>query len=354
MSNLDIAERRMPQDGRIVFKKYTKKNFDFDLRVATSPMNFGEKVVMRILDKQKSTLPLDKLGYSARNLRVYREKILTPYGMILHVGPTGSGKSMTLYAALNEIQRPEINIQTVEDPIEYTLPGINQMQTHKDIGLTFGRALRAYLRQDPDVLLVGEIRDLETAQIAIEAALTGHLLLSTLHTNDAPSTVTRLVEMGIEPFLVSSTIICVCAQRLLRRLCSNCKEEYEPDEAQKLLVGLDPQMSVILHRAKGCKECSGIGYKGRIGTHEIFVPDDDVRLGISKGTLTAENLKRIGVERLGMTTLYWDAMEKVRNGVTTVEDVLAKIRKDEFDSRPAWMFEQYQMKVPADRGKPLI
>ncbi len=354
MSNLDIAERRLPQDGRIVFKKYTKKNFDFDLRVATSPMNFGEKVVMRILDKQKSTLPLDKLGFSARNLRVYRDKILTPYGMILHVGPTGSGKSMTLYAALNEIQRPEINIQTVEDPIEYTLPGINQMQTHKDIGLTFGRALRAYLRQDPDVLLVGEIRDLETAQIAIEAALTGHLLLSTLHTNDAPSTITRLVEMGIEPFLVSSTIICVCAQRLLRRLCSNCKEEYEPDEAQKLLVGLDPKMNVILHRAKGCKECNGIGYKGRTGTHEIFVPDDDVRLGISKGTLTAENLKRIGVERLGMTTLYWDAMEKVRNGVTTVEDVLSKIRKDEFDSRPAWMFEQYQMQAPADRSKPLI
>jgi type IV pilus assembly protein PilB len=154
--------------------------------------------------------------------------------------------------------------------------------------------------------------------------------------------------------LVSSTIICVCAQRLLRRLCSNCKEEYEPDEAQKLLVGLDPKMSVILHKAKGCKECNGIGYKGRIGTHEIFVPDDDVRLGISKGTLTAENLKRIGVERLGMTTLYWDAMEKVRNGVTTVEDVLAKIRKDEFDSRPMWMFEQYQMKPPVDRSKPLI
>ena len=311
MSNLDIAERRMPQDGRIVFKKYTKKNLDFDLRIATSPMNFGEKVVMRILDKQKSTLPLDKLGFSARNLKVYREKILTPYGMILHVGPTGSGKSMTLYAALNEVQRPEINIQTVEDPIEYTLAGINQLQTHKDIGLTFGRALRSYLRQDPDVILVGEIRDLETAEIAVEAALTGHLLLSTLHTNDAPSTITRLVEMGIEPFLVSSTIICVVAQRLLRKLCSECKEPFDADEAQKLLVGLDTKMEVPLYRAKGCKECNGIGYKGRTGTHEIFVPDDAVRLGISKGTLTAESLKRIAVEELAMTTLYWDAMEKV-------------------------------------------
>ena len=354
MSNLDIAERRMPQDGRIVFKKYTKKNLDFDLRVATSPMNFGEKVVMRILDKQKSTLPLDKLGFSARNLKVYREKILTPYGMILHVGPTGSGKSMTLYAALNEVQRPEINIQTVEDPIEYTLAGINQMQTHKDIGLTFGRALRSYLRQDPDVILVGEIRDLETAEIAVEAALTGHLLLSTLHTNDAPSTITRLVEMGIEPFLVSSTIICVVAQRLLRRLCSECKEPFDADEAQKLLVGLDTKMEVPLYRAKGCKECNGIGYKGRTGTHEIFVPDDAVRLGISKATLTAESLKRIAVEELGMTTLYWDAMEKVRNGLTTIEDVLSKVRKDEFDSRPDWMFEQFEMQRPANRDKALV
>jgi type IV pilus assembly protein PilB len=354
MSNLDIAERRMPQDGRIVFKKYTKKNLDFDLRVATSPMNFGEKVVMRILDKQKSTLPLDKLGFSGRNLKVYREKIVTPYGMILHVGPTGSGKSMTLYAALNEVQRPEINVQTVEDPIEYTVAGINQMQTHKDIGLTFQRALRSYLRQDPDVILVGEIRDLETAEIAVEAALTGHLLLSTLHTNDAPSTITRLVEMGIEPFLVSSTIICVVAQRLLRRLCSECKEPIDANETQKLLVGLDTKMEVPLYRAKGCKECNGIGYKGRIGTHEIFVPDDNVRLGISKGTLTAESLKRIAVESLGMTTLYWDAMEKVRNGVTTIEDVLSKIRKDEFDSRPDWMFDQYNMQRPANRDKPLI
>jgi type IV pilus assembly protein PilB len=354
MSNLDIAERRMPQDGRIVFKKYTKKNMDFDLRIATSPMNFGEKVVMRILDKQKSTLPLDKLGFSGRNLAVYREKIVTPYGMILHVGPTGSGKSMTLYAALNEVQRPEINVQTVEDPIEYTIAGINQMQTHKDIGLTFQRALRSYLRQDPDVILVGEIRDLETAEIAVEAALTGHLLLSTLHTNDAPSTITRLVEMGIEPFLVSSTIICVVAQRLLRRLCSECKEPIDASETQKVLVGLNPKMDVPLYRAKGCKECNGIGYKGRIGTHEIFVPDDNVRLGISKGTLTAESLKRIAVESLGMTTLYWDAMEKVRNGVTTIEDVLSKIRKDEFDSRPDWMFEQYNMQRPANRDKPLI
>ena len=200
MSNLDIAERRLPQDGRISFKKFTRKPLDFDLRVAITPMQYGEKVVMRILDKQKSTMPLQKLGFSPRHLEIYRDLIKTPYGMMLHVGPTGSGKSMTLYAALHEIQRPELNIQTAEDPIEYTLPGINQMQMHREIGLTFQRALRAYLRQDPDILLVGEIRDLETAQIAIEAALTGHLLLSTMHTNDATSSVTRLIEMGIEPF----------------------------------------------------------------------------------------------------------------------------------------------------------
>jgi type IV pilus assembly protein PilB len=337
MSNLDIAERRLPQDGRIVFKKYTRKNLDFDLRIAITPMNYGEKVVLRILDKQRSTLPLSKLGFSPQNLAIYRDKIMTPYGMILHVGPTGSGKSMTLYAALNEIQRPEINIQTVEDPIEYTLPGINQMQTHRDIGLTFQRALRAYLRQDPDVMLVGEIRDLETAEIAIEAALTGHLLLSTLHTNDSASAVTRLIEMGIEPFLISSTIVCVVAQRLLRRLCEACREAYEPNEAQKRLIGAPSAFEMTLFRARGCQECNGSGYRGRIGTHEILVPDDEMRLGISKGEFTSESIKRIAVENGRMTTLYWDAMEKVRQGITTIEDVLSKIRKDDFDSRPAWI-----------------
>jgi type II secretory ATPase GspE/PulE/Tfp pilus assembly ATPase PilB-like protein len=212
MCNLDISERRLPQDGRIVFKKFTKKNIDIDLRVATGPMNYGEKVVMRILDKQKSTLPLPALGFSEENLAKYRECIRQPYGMILHCGPTGSGKSMTLYSALAEVNTPDMNIQTAEDPIEYTLPGLNQMQMNRQIGLTFARALRCYLRMDPDVILVGEIRDEETAGIASEAALTGHLLVSTLHTNDAPSTVTRLSEMGIEPFNISASLVCVCAQ----------------------------------------------------------------------------------------------------------------------------------------------
>ncbi|MEO0054314.1 MAG: hypothetical protein RLZZ50_261, partial [Verrucomicrobiota bacterium] len=222
MCNLDISERRLPQDGRIVFKKYTKKNIDIDLRVATGPMNHGEKVVMRILDKQKTTLPLPALGFSEENLAKYRECIRQPYGMILHCGPTGSGKSMTLYSALSEINTPDINIQTAEDPIEYTLPGLNQMQMNRQIGLTFARALRCYLRMDPDVILVGEIRDEETAQIAVEAALTGHLLVSTLHTNDAPSTIARIGEMGVEPFNISASLVCVCAQRLLRRVCKNC------------------------------------------------------------------------------------------------------------------------------------
>jgi type IV pilus assembly protein PilB len=340
MSDLDISERRLPQDGRIIFKKYTSRGFDFDLRVATAPMNHGEKVVMRILDKQKAIMPLTNLGFSGRNLALYRDKIETPYGMILHVGPTGSGKSMTLYAALNEVQTPEVNIQTCEDPIEYTLAGINQMQIHREIGLTFQRALRSYLRQDPDIILVGEIRDKETAEIAIEAALTGHLLLSTLHTNDAPSTVTRFIEMGIEPFMVSSSLVLICAQRLLRRLCKECKEEYQPNSDERQLIGVDHDTEVTLHRPKGCSACNGSGYKGRIGIHEILVPDDAMRKAINQHGITSEALKRMAIENTDMTTLYWDAMEKARQGITSVEEALANVRRDEFDTRPHWMFEE--------------
>ena len=351
MSGLDIAERRLPQDGRIMFKKYTNRGLDFDLRVASAPMNFGEKVVMRILDKNKAVMPLPDLGLSTRHLALYREKIQTPYGMVLHVGPTGSGKSMTLYAALNEVQTPEVNIQTVEDPIEYTLAGINQLQVHREIGLTFSRALRSYLRQDPDVILVGEIRDRETADIAIEAALTGHLLLSTLHTNDAPSTVTRLVEMGIEPFMVSSSIVLICAQRLMRRLCKACKEEYQPVPDEKRLVGLPPDSSMTLYRAKGCEKCSHTGYKGRVGIHEILVPNDEMRKAINQPGITAEALKRQAIETCDMTTLYWDAMEKVRQGMTSVEDALSRVRKDEFDTRPDWMFEELGLEKPTNRDQ---
>ena len=351
MSDLDISERRLPQDGRIIFKKYTNRGFDFDLRVATAPMNYGEKIVMRILDKQKAVMPLVNLGLSSRHLKLYREKIETPYGMILHVGPTGSGKSMTLYAALNEVQSPEINIQTIEDPIEYTLAGLNQLQVHREIGLTFDRALRSYLRQDPDVILVGEIRDKETAEISIEAALTGHLLLSTLHTNDAASTITRFLEMGIEPFMVSSSIILVCAQRLLRRLCKNCKEGYRPNDDEKHLIGVNLDSAIEIYRAKGCEVCNNTGYKGRIGIHEMLVPDDAMRKAINEPGITSEALKRLAIENTDMTTLYWDAMEKVRAGITSIEDALANVRRDEFDSRPLWMFEQLGLEQPRKRDR---
>jgi type IV pilus assembly protein PilB len=328
MCNLDISERRLPQDGRIVFKKYTKKNIDIDLRVATGPMNYGEKVVMRILDKQKSTLPLPALGFSEENLARYRECIRQPYGMILHCGPTGSGKSMTLYSALAEVNTPDMNIQTAEDPIEYTLPGLNQMQMNRQIGLTFARALRCYLRMDPDVILVGEIRDEETAGIASEAALTGHLLVSTLHTNDAPSTVTRLAEMGIEPFNISASLVCVCAQRLLRRVCKNCKMPYEPAGREKDIMEKAIGWSGQIFKAnpQGCPVCNGQGYKGRVGIHELMVNCEELTEGINKEVEVAQ-LKRIAM-KTGMKTLHQDSMLKVKMGLTTVEESLANVPPD--------------------------
>ncbi len=328
MCNLDIAERRLPQDGRIVFKHYTKKGIDVDLRVSTAPLNYGEGVVMRILDKQKSTLPLTALGFSEENLAKYRECIRQPYGMILHCGPTGSGKSMTLYSALGEINAPDIVIRTAEDPIEYTLPGINQMQMHRQIGLTFASALRAYLRQDPDIILVGEIRDKETAGIAVEAALTGHLLISTLHTNDAPSTVARLTDMGIEPFMISSSLLCVCAQRLMRRVCKTCKVAHEPEGREKLLlenaIGWSGQ--IFKASSKGCPKCNGTGYKGRVGIHELMVTNSELIEGINKGHESAE-LKKIAM-RGGMKTLHQDSMLKVKEGLTTLEEAIATVPPD--------------------------
>jgi type IV pilus assembly protein PilB len=328
MCNLDIAERRLPQDGRIVFKKYTKKNIDIDLRVATGPMNFGEKVVMRILDKQKSTLPLTALGFSEENLAKYRECIRQPYGMILHCGPTGSGKSMTLYSALSEVNTPDVNIQTAEDPIEYTLAGINQMQMSRPIGLTFARALRCYLRMDPDVILVGEIRDKETAEIAMEAALTGHLLVSTLHTNDAPSTIARFTEMGAEPFNISASLVCVCAQRLLRRVCKNCKQPYDPKDREKALLEKALGWSGQIFRANphGCHLCGGNGYKGRVGIHELMINSEELTAAINKEIETAQ-IKRIAM-RDGMKTLHQDSMLKVKLGTTTIEEALANVPPD--------------------------
>jgi type IV pilus assembly protein PilB len=328
MCNLDISERRLPQDGRIVFKHFTKKNMDLDLRVATGPMNHGEKVVMRILDKQKSTLPLPALGFSEENLTKYRDCIRQPYGMILHCGPTGSGKSMTLYAALAEINTSDVNIQTAEDPIEYTLPGLNQMQMNRQIGLTFARALRCYLRMDPDIILVGEIRDEETAGIAVEAALTGHLLVSTLHTNDAPSTVARLGEMGVEPFNISASLVCVCAQRLLRRVCKNCKIPYEASGREKdiLQKALGWSGQIFKSNPQGCPTCSGTGYKGRVGIHELMTNSEELTEGINKEAEVAE-LKRIAM-KTGMKTLHQDSMLKVKMGLTTVEEALANVPPD--------------------------
>jgi type IV pilus assembly protein PilB len=328
MCNLDISERRLPQDGRIVFKKYTKKNIDIDLRVATGPMNFGEKVVMRILDKQKTTLPLPALGFSEENLARYRDCIRQPYGMILHCGPTGSGKSMTLYSALAEVNTPDVNIQTAEDPIEYTLPGLNQMQMNRQIGLTFARALRCYLRMDPDIILVGEIRDNETAGIAAEAALTGHLLVSTLHTNDAPSTVTRLTEMGIEAFNISAALVCVCAQRLLRRVCKNCKQSYEPEGREKDILekAIGWSGKIFKPNPQGCPTCNGNGYKGRVGIHELMVNCEELTEGINK-ELEVAALKRIAM-KTGMKTLHQDSMLKVKMGLTTMEESLANVPPD--------------------------
>jgi type IV pilus assembly protein PilB len=326
MSRMKIEESRLPQDGRIVFKEYNKK-VDIDLRVSSAPLKDGEKVCMRILDKQKSTLPLDKLGFSEHNMKLYREAFRSPYGMVLNVGPTGSGKSMTLYSALNEINSPDINIQTAEDPIEYTIKGLCQMQMHKDIGLTFATALRCFLRQDPDVILVGEIRDKETAEIASEAALTGHLLFSTLHTNDASSTVSRMVDMGLEPFLISSTLLCVCAQRLMRRLCSKCKRPKENFEEWEIkIVERDKYPDDVIYEAVGCTECSGSGYKGRVGTHELMNPDDDMRRLINDGA-TTEDIKAMAVKGT-MVTLHKDSMLKVRWGITDITEALRVVMPD--------------------------
>ena len=328
MCNLDISERRLPQDGRIVFKQYTKKGLDLDLRVSTAPLNYGEGVVMRILDKQKTTLPLPALGFTEENLAKYRECIRQPYGMILHCGPTGSGKSMTLYSALNEINTPDIVIRTAEDPIEYTLPGLNQMQMHRQIGLTFASALRAFLRQDPDIILVGEIRDKETANIAVEAALTGHLLISTLHTNDAPGTIARLTDMGVEPFMISSSLLCVCAQRLMRRVCKTCRVPYVPEGREKLILerALGWSGQIFKHNPKGCPKCGGSGYKGRVGIHELMVTNEELIEAINKEVETAE-LKKIAVKG-GMKTLHQDSLIKVKEGLSTLEEAIATVPPD--------------------------
>nr|WP_198955316.1 ATPase, T2SS/T4P/T4SS family [Kineosporia sp. R_H_3] len=320
MADIDISERRIPQDGRLSVSTGGQK---IDLRVATLPTVWGEKVVMRILDNSTARLALSDLGFTDENFTRYSASFTKPYGMILVTGPTGSGKSTTLYATLNLVARPEINVITVEDPVEYRLPGINQVQVNTKAGLTFAAALRSILRSDPDVVLVGEIRDHETAQIAVEAALTGHLVLSTLHTNDAPSAITRLTEMGIEPFLVGSALDCVLAQRLARRLCAKCKEPYEPTP-EELLAARYPwipgQEVPTLHRAAGCPACARTGYKGRLALHEVMAVTEDVeRLAVQRASSTD-----IGsvAGREGMRRLREDGMAKVRDGVTSIEEIL--------------------------------
>lgn len=320
MSDIDIAERRKPQDGRM---SVTHNGRKIDLRVATLPTVWGEKVVMRILDNSTASLDLRDLSFLEDNLTTYHESYTKPYGMILVTGPTGSGKSTTLYATLNAVSKPEINVITVEDPVEYRLPGINQVQVNPKAGLTFAGALRSILRSDPDVVLLGEIRDHETAQIAIEAALTGHLVLSTLHTNDAPSAVTRLVEMGIEPFLVGSALDCVVAQRLARRLCSKCKEPYTPSEVELIAARFpwNPGEEVPeLHRPVGCTACSRTGYKGRMALHEVMRVTEDIERHAVAHSSSAE-IAHTAREQ-GMITLRDDGWTKVLMGQTSVEEIL--------------------------------
>ncbi|MCB2175891.1 MAG: Flp pilus assembly complex ATPase component TadA [Actinomycetales bacterium] len=320
MSDIDIAERRKPQDGRMSVVHQGRK---IDLRVATLPTVWGEKVVMRILDNSTASLDLRDLSFLEENLDVYSESYNKPYGMILVTGPTGSGKSTTLYATLNAVSKPEINVITVEDPVEYRLPGINQVQVNVKAGLTFAGALRSILRSDPDVVLLGEIRDHETAQIAIEAALTGHLVLSTLHTNDAPSAVTRLIEMGIEPFLVGSALDCVVAQRLARRLCTKCKEEYTPSEVELIAARFpwSPGDELpTLYRPAGCQACSRTGYKGRLAIHEVMRVTEE----IERHAVAHSSAAEIGhtAREQGMLTLRDDGWAKVLAGVTSLEEVL--------------------------------
>jgi type IV pilus assembly protein PilB len=320
MADINIAERRIPQDGRLSVNANGKK---IDLRVATLPTVWGEKIVMRILDNSTAMLQLSDLGFGDENYAVYSKSFVKPYGMILVTGPTGSGKSTTLYATLNIVSKPEVNVITVEDPVEYRLPGINQVQANPKAGLTFAAALRSILRSDPDIVLLGEIRDQETAHIAIEAALTGHLVLSTLHTNDAPSAIVRLTEMGIEPFLVGSALDCVLAQRLARKLCGRCKEAYVPTREaladMRVPMGAD-EATPTLYRPIGCSACSKTGYKGRIALHEVMAVSEDIeRLAVEHAS--ALTISKVALDQ-GMITLRNDGVAKVKAGLTSMEEIL--------------------------------
>jgi type IV pilus assembly protein PilB len=323
MSKLDISEKRLPQDGRIKIKmKVDNRSRELDFRVSTLPTLFGEKVVLRLLDKEKLMLDMTKLGFEEESLVKFKRNISRPYGMVLVTGPTGSGKTNTLYSALQSLNTVDTNIMTAEDPVEFNLPGINQVQMKEQIGLNFAAALRSFLRQDPNIILVGEIRDFETAEIAIKAALTGHLVLSTLHTNDAPSTISRLMNMGIEPFLVATSVNLIQAQRLIRRICKDCKVEH-PTPAEALIeVGLKPDEVKTLktYRGKGCDTCNNTGYKGRVGLYEVMEITDDIRELILIGASSLE-LRKKAIDD-GMITLRESGLHKIRSGVTTIEEVV--------------------------------
>ena len=320
MSSLDIAERRLPQDGRIKLKVGKGKEMDF--RVSVLPTIYGEKIVLRLLDKSSLELDMTKLGFEPESLQHFQEAIHRPYGMILVTGPTGSGKTTTLYSALADLNKTTDNISTAEDPVEYNFAGINQVQIKEEIGLTFAASLRSFLRQDPDIIMVGEIRDYETAEIGVKAALTGHLVLSTLHTNDAPSTVTRLLNMGIEPFLVSSSLNLILAQRLARRICANCKAELKIPPKALVEAGMKPER--VRHarpgRGKGCDECNGTGFRGRVALYEVMPVKEDLKDLILRGG-SALDVKREAI-RLGMKTLRQAGLSKLEEGVTTLEEVL--------------------------------
>jgi type IV pilus assembly protein PilB len=320
LAKLDIAERRLPQDGRISIKLEDRA---IDFRVSTVPAKFGEKIVMRILDKGGSLLPLEKIIVHAQTVEKVRWMISQPYGIIYVTGPTGSGKTTTLYSGLNHINAPEINISTAEDPIEYDLPGLCQVQTHKEIGLDFARILRAFLRQDPDVILVGETRDQETAKISVEAALTGHLVFTTLHTNDAPSTFTRLEEMGIEPFLMANSTIGIIAQRLARRICQNCKIQTDVDETTLSYFGYSKESAPPFYRGEGCDQCNHTGKRGRVGIFEVLVMNDESKHAVARGARVDE-IRSIAIGN-GMMTLKEYAMILMAEGLTTADEVLSNL-----------------------------
>jgi type IV pilus assembly protein PilB len=323
MAKLDIAEKRLPQDGRIKIRfNDNGHSREIDFRVSVLPTLFGEKIVMRLLDKTKLMLDMTKLGFEDESLKKLEVAINKPWGMVLVTGPTGSGKTNTLYSSISKINTPETNIMTAEDPVEFNLHGVNQVQVRENIGLNFAAALRSFLRQDPNIILVGEIRDFETAEIAVKAALTGHLVLSTLHTNDAPSTINRLMNMGIEPFLVASSLNLVCAQRLVRRVCANCKvaDDVPPKALEQIGFSAEDARTVKAYKGTGCDRCNKTGYKGRVGLYEVMEITDELRELILVGASALE-LRRKAVEE-GMITLRGSGLRKISAGMTSIEEVL--------------------------------